>query len=141
MFIKMFCLLFLMILSIYDIRTRKIPNIALAFLFIVLFSIDCITSPAKIPRKLLCSFFFLIVFLLTSLITKGIGMGDIKLAAIIGYCSGFFKTSLILITASVLAVSFFTINILRNKKIEKLPFVPFITLGCIISEIIYRRFY
>ena len=106
----MFFLLFLIVLSIYDIRTRRIPNILIGLFSIIILFVDIVTAPMTIPLKILNSLLFFLIFYLVSKSTKGLGIGDVKLATLIGYYSGIIHTSIIFITASLLGMTPFFIN-------------------------------
>nr|WP_318660526.1 A24 family peptidase [uncultured Treponema sp.] len=133
------CLLYLIIVSFCDVRIGKIPNFLTFGFFIAILVYDIFTVPSKIPEHLLSAFFFFILFFVTWRITKGLGMGDVKLASVLGYCSGFFMTTLVFVFASFTGIIFFlAVNIFR-KKIRKVPFAPFVTAGYMMSELICRR--
>lgn len=66
-------------------------------------------------------------------------MGDVKLAAVTGYCFGIFYTSLIIASACVIGIIFFTGSYIKKQKRKTLPFAPFVAAGFAISEIFFRR--
>ena len=133
------CFLYLLIISVCDIRTRRIPNCITGGLFAGVFCRDIFLSSPKISEKLLCGFFFLIVFGLVSVFTIGLGMGDAKLAAVLGYCLGFFNTIKVFVFASLFGIMFFLLLAFCRKDLKKLPFVPFVFLGYALSEVVHRR--
>lgn len=129
-------LCYLIILSLSDLRTRKIPNSVLLCFFITVFCSDLKCSYTQIPFKIisaLCIFFLLFAI---SFFTKGLGMGDVKLGAVIAYCTGFFKTSIIFLIASLIGLIFCIAN---SNKVKRIPFVPFITCGFLFSDVLCRR--
>lgn len=133
---KTLCFLYLLVISICDIATLKIPNFITAITFVVIFVLDIIYFPKNIPMNLLCACLFFLLFFIILFITKGLGYGDLKVAALIGYCTGFFKTLAIFIYASMLGMLFFIfVKIYWKNKIKKIPFAPFIAAGYVISEI------
>ena len=139
MILKILCLFYLIILSFLDYFTFRIPNkISLAFFFLLL-CFDIFAHPEKIPVNFLCSLFFFSIFLATSYFTKGFGMGDIKLAAVLGYYLGFLQTSLVFLFSCFLGI--IVIYVLRKLKykIKQVPFVPFVTVGYLVSELCCRR--
>ena len=77
--------------------------------------------------------------MLVAIYTKGLGMGDVKLAAIIGYSAGFFKTSVVFIFACVIGLVFFLLVYFLKKQIKKIPFAPFVTVGYVTTELLCRR--
>lgn len=139
MSIKSILVLYLIVISFFDLCYGQIPNfITLAFLALLLIS-DIFTAPSKIPLQFLCAVFFFLMFLCIAMLTKGLGMGDVKLAAVIGYCKGFFNTSLIFILACLAGIMFFLAYRFLKKEIKKIPFAPFVTVGYFLSEIFCRR--
>lgn len=130
------CLLYLATISFFDLRERRIPNSITFGFFSLLILKDIFTAPSKISVSLACSAFFFTVFLAAAAATKGIGMGDIKLAAAIGYCSGFFKTLCSFIFASLGGIIFFMAMRLFNKGTSRIPFAPFAAAGYLLSELV-----
>ncbi|HAZ96041.1 A24 family peptidase [uncultured Treponema sp.] len=133
------CLLYLAIISFFDLREGRIPNSITLGFFLLLVITDIFTAPSKLLINIACSAFFSTVFLIAAEATKGMGIGDIKLAAVIGYCSGFFKTLCTFILASLAGIIFFMALRLFNKKTSKIPFVPFTAAGYLLSELIFRE--
>ena len=104
-----------------------------------MFLSDIFTDPLKIPKHLLSAIFFLAVFFVTALATKGIGLGDVKLAAAMGYSFGLFKTSIILIFACVTGIAIFIVIKAFKKELKQLPFAPCVGAGYVICEVLCRR--
>lgn len=132
------CLLYLATISFFDLHEGRIPNLITLGFFSLLVIADIFSSTSEIPMRLACSVFFSTVFLIAATTTKGMGMGDIKLAAAISYCSGFFKTLCTFILASLAGIIFFITLRLFNKKTSKIPFAPFTAAGYLLSELIFR---
>ncbi len=139
MLFQIFFLIFLIILSIYDIKTRRIPNKLIGLFSIIILLVDFFTAPLTIPLKLLKAFLFFLIFYIVSIYTQGLGMGDVKLATLIGYYSGIIHTSIIFITGSVLGILFYIVLCIYKRKDNKIPYAPFVTIGYFISEIVCRR--
>lgn len=139
MVLQNLCLLYLAVISFFDLRTGRIPNfITFGFSALMLFT-TVFTTPSKILVRLLCAAFFFLLFLCIAMFTKGLGMGDVKLAAVIGYCNGFFDASLIFILACLGGILFFLLCHFINRELKRIPFAPFVTAGYLISEIFCRR--
>ena len=133
------CLLYLVTASLSDIRTGRIPNsITLGFAAAAM-SLDALKAPSKIPLKLSCAAFFLAVFLAVALASKGLGCGDVKLAAAVGYCSGFLRASVSFIIACMIGIVFFMVCRACGKKTAKVPFAPFAAIGYAASALVYGR--
>ena len=131
--------MYLAVVSLFDFKQGRIPNLITLIFFLVALLTDVFTDPYKIPLKLSCAAFFFLLFYATALFSKGLGLGDVKLAAVVGYCAGFFKTSISLILACMIGIIFFMIRRVYGKKIERVPFAPFVAMGYTVSVIIYRR--
>lgn len=139
MVLQNLCLLYLPVISVFDLRTGRIPNYITLFFFALMLVVDIFTFPSKIPIRLLCAAFFFLLFLCIAMFTKGLGMGDVKLAAVIGYYKGFFAASLIFILACLGGILFFLFCHFHKRELKKIPFAPFVTIGYLISEIFCRR--
>ena len=140
MFAGIICFIYLTAASLCDIRYGRIPNYLTISAFVIIITYDLIFSLSAIPLHLVCSLFFLIVFLTARFITKGIGYGDIKLAAVTGYCMGFIKTSSIFIISALLGITIFCLLRVKGKRIMTLPFAPLAAAGFVISQISFRGF-
>ena len=137
--IKSILVLYLIIVSFFDLFYGQIPNFITLIFFALLLLSDIFTAPSKISVQLLYAVVFFLMFLCIALLTKGLGLGDVKLAAVIGYCKGFFDTSLIFILACFAGLFFFLSGYFLKKEIKKIPFAPFVTVGYFLSEIFCRR--
>lgn len=139
MAVRTLCLLYLLVISVCDIRMRRIPDYMTGCVFGGALCADVLLSCSRIPEKLFCGFFFLALLGAVSFITKGMGLGDAKVAAVLGYCVGFFETVAILASAAALGIFGFVLFALCKKKQDKLPFVPFVTIGYVLAEAVFRR--
>ena len=128
------------ILAGIDLKKKIIPNFILGVGFGVrsaLLLYEWIISPETIQTSFFTSilgfFFGLFFLLLLSFITRhGIGYGDVKMFAWLGFCMGLSDTYNILFY-SVLAAAVAGVYLLLVKKAERkqeLPFAPFVYIGC-----------
>jgi leader peptidase (prepilin peptidase)/N-methyltransferase len=129
------------ILSIIDIRIRKIPNEILIFMLVsgVFFHMtgaENITFSSHIAGLLIG----LGIFLLGDVISGGkkVGKGDIKLAASIGFFTG---SSVVLPTLLIAALSVTLIGglLILKGKLQKnvpIPYAPFLMLGLFIQILV-----
>lgn len=133
----------LLLLSFLDFKKQIIPNRALAALLgvrTILLLMDCLVFPEVWLELLISSFAGLmgggLLFLVAGLIArKGIGMGDIKLIAVLGYYLGF----QVLMSDMVISLFFTVIGGVANLVLRKasmrseMPFVPFVAAGTVIT--------
>ena len=139
MTLRFFSFLYLSVISIFDLRTGRIPNLLTAGFFAAMILSDIFKVPSKITNHLLSAIFFFAVFYLAKVITKGLGFGDVKAASVLGYGTGFLRGCTVFVFASIAGIIFFaTLNILK-KKDEKIPFAPLMLAG-FAAEILCRRF-
>lgn len=141
-------LLFLIAFSIYDIQYKRVPNAALVyFLPIVLLSlpVNLISSSSFLLNigleSLLGTFLGGGTLLFAAMTTNGgIGGGDIKLTAMMGFVYGPYGILFALFCAVPLAMIFgFYERQRTGYRFFSLPFVPFLTIGCCMVTIL--KFY
>lgn len=123
-------------LAVYDIRRKRVPNVALAFFIpFALVSVVLLSEYRSIED---CIFYaaagFLVgglIPLITAMLTNGgIGGGDIKLCALLGIIAGPYGILLILFVATLLAMAAGGIqHFIFRVKAEKLAFVPCLSVG------------
>lgn len=102
----------------------------LFFYFNHAFSVHSLSTPL-----IILSFFYL----LTLLLPNSIGGGDIKLLVIWGIFFPLVVCLKIILIASLSGIIFILLyQILFNKKIQRLPFVPFLTFGLIIITLFFK---
>lgn len=140
MFSRSLCLFYLALLSFIDFHRRRLPDCIVLSLFFTVFCFDISFSFDKIPLKLLVSFFIFLIFAFVLIVTHGLGGGDIKLAAALFYCLGFFDSLLVFIVACFSAVIAFLLFHLRGKKIKRMPFAPFLAFGYLFAQVSGRNF-
>lgn len=137
--------------SIYDIRYKRVPNKALVLFlpiflivpFATMFPIQSeldfwVRVAPMLTQALLGAITGFGILLLSALIANGgIGGGDIKLAALLGFACGPYRTLSILLIATVLCIP--TAAIVRRKRQAtplSMPFVPFLAVGSLLTAII-----
>ena len=118
-------------LAISDIYYYLLPNILIFILALVVIVWNMYTQTITFQESL-CSLVFSLV-LIGSLIywtRGGMGMGDLKLFAVLAYFFGFYAYLQLLLLASLLAVLYFGIQkyIFKNK-LEYIFFGPFIVVA------------
>lgn len=136
---------FFVFFAIYDIQHKRVPNQALAcFLPFILLSLPInfvLGSDFGIPVWLMPVIGVLAgggTLLLAAMATNGgIGGGDIKLAAMLGFMYGPYGILLALFFAAPLAMLFGLYARHRTgSRFISLPFVPFLVIGCCVVNIL-----
>lgn len=129
----------LFIISIIDNRTYKIPNVFVFGLLgvgVLLFITEILLYQDRmlylIIQKFSGLFICVVLFYVLSRITKdGIGMGDVKVIAVMGWMIGLSLTFMA-VMFSLLICSIVAAGLLISKKknkSDKIPFGPFLFLG------------
>lgn len=133
----------LILLAVLDWKKKIVPNHVLLVLLgvrTVLMAAECICFPYAILEIILSSAAGMgggwLMFFLAALLSRGgIGMGDVKLIAVMGYYLGFqvlmsdlILTLLLTVLAGVLALAFRKVSLHTE-----LPFVPFAAMGTILT--------
>jgi leader peptidase (prepilin peptidase)/N-methyltransferase len=131
-----FMVTILLLLAFIDFKTMLIPYWSIIALFpagllLAFFSQD-VSWPARIIGFVSAGIFLLLIVILSQ---GGMGIGDVKLMAVIGFCLGWKATFLALFLASLIGGTV-GLGILAggkgNLKTE-IPFGPFLVTGIIIS--------
>lgn len=135
-------ILLLAVLSIFDIRTKKIPIAGFISIYIysalyLFFSGECIIT----LDGLLISLIPGLILAVLSFITEGkIGMGDALLTVGLGIGLGIERVSYTLAAALIL-ICIFGLYMIFTRKMNRgsqIPFVPFITLGMGVMGFVFR---
>ena len=120
--------------SVIDIKTREIPNwISGAIALTALINFDA---------RSLWGLIVAVIFFAVALFTGKIGGGDVKLIAALSVVCGLWGSFALLLFAQISMIIFFAIKFvifkLRGRTADKaLPFVPFITLGYVLTNILF----
>lgn len=132
------CYIAVLCAAIFDFRLRIIPNqiplglvIARALIFICEFMMTN-TALAYLVSSLLGCFVSFLILMIASKISKGgVGGGDIKLMASLGFGAGIYAALTTLLCALVLCAAAAAVLLVAKKKKRKdsVPFAPFIYLG------------
>lgn len=132
----------------YDLRHLRVPDRALVLFCPVVLAAPCFHAPPLFyPENLFLTigvsfagaatgFSILLLAALLSKSGAGIGGGDIKLTALMGFVYGPYRILAILLISSALAlISALTIKKRNPNTPLALPFVPFLALGTLIVTI------
>ena len=130
--------------ALYDIRHKRVPNKALAislpFFLVSPFLLAGVQSMTECIPVLLGGVFggalgfgVLLVAALLSKAGAGVGGGDIKLAAAMGFAYGANDILCILCIASLLCIPAAAISSrAKPGQALSLPYVPFMAIGCLL---------
>lgn len=123
------------ILSVYDIKKLKVPNIGIILLLTVVIA-EKIYLGTDFIISIIYGVITLLIFVLINLYTKGrLGIGDCKYTSIIAFHFGFLFWIEHLIYSSLISLilAFILLKIKKIKKNKPIPFIPFLTLGVILN--------
>ena len=123
--------------AIYDVKTRRVPDRALFVFCAYAFWAPFLRYPGisggteaawAFGSSLMGAAAGFLLLLFAAIISKdgtGIGGGDIKLTAVLGYVYGPYRLAGILLTASLLA----SLAAFLSREQKSIPFVPFLAAG------------
>jgi prepilin signal peptidase PulO-like enzyme (type II secretory pathway) len=127
---------FAALISFIDIRSYRIPDVLCALCFAALFIYCWFEKRFALPAALFTGLASALVFWLIRWKTRGLGMGDVKFAALIGFFCGFpgifaaFFIAAISALLTVLTLPFFFPATERGSvRLVRIPFAPFLSLG------------
>jgi leader peptidase (prepilin peptidase)/N-methyltransferase len=123
--------------ALIDLEHRIIPNKIMLVAAVAAVAIGLATDPAKVPEQLIAGAAaggFLLVFALAY--PRGMGMGDVKLAAVLGLFLG--RSVAVALIAGVLAGTLVGAAIIARTGVSEgrktaVPFGPFLALGGVIA--------
>lgn len=123
--------------AVYDVKTRRVPDRALFVFCAYAFWAPFLRYPGisggtedawAFGSSLMGAAAGFLLLLFAALVSKdgaGIGGGDIKLTAVLGYVYGPYRLAGILLTASLLA----SLAAFLSREQKSIPFVPFLAAG------------
>ena len=127
-------IILLVIDSVIDIKTREIPNWISGMI--------ALTAFLNFDVRNLWGLIVAVIFFAVALFTGKIGGGDVKLIAALSVVCGLWGSFALLLFAQISMLIFYAIKFvifkLRGRTADKaLPFVPFITLGYVLTNILF----
>jgi leader peptidase (prepilin peptidase)/N-methyltransferase len=126
--------------ALIDLDHRIIPNLITGPAAVLAIGIGLATDPAGVPEQLIAGAAaagFLLVFVL--LYPRGMGMGDVKLAGVLGLFLG--RSVGVAILVALLAGSLAGVAVMAKLGVEKgrktaVPFGPFLALGGVVALLV-----
>jgi leader peptidase (prepilin peptidase)/N-methyltransferase len=123
------------VLSVVDIVIKKIPNELILFLLITGIVFLFINNKiVTINLNLLGFVAGFVLFFIPSLIGKAAGWGDVKFAAVVGFCLGIYNffASMIIMGALVVPYMIYILITGKGNLKTKIAYGPFMALGFVI---------
>ena len=123
----------LIFLSVSDLRHRIIPNKIVYPAMLITIGLTLISPEASIKMSLIGGATLAGLLMIPAVLLKGMGLGDVKLAALIGLMTGFPQGIIALfigIAAGGLAAIILLLFKIKGRK-EEMPYAPFLSLGAI----------
>ncbi len=124
----------LLTVSVADLRMRLVPDCALAVATLIVVPLTAALDPASLPERVLAALGAGGFLLAAALIRPGaMGLGDVKLAAVLGLYLGSGVVAALLVafvSGSVLGLAL----IARHgwgARSRTIPFAPFLSLGAL----------
>jgi prepilin signal peptidase PulO-like enzyme (type II secretory pathway) len=130
---------FLLLVTLIDLRYQLVLNIMVYPALLVVLAAYVLMLPVALPLALVGAGFALATFMLTAwLMPGGVGGGDIKLAALIGFTLGFPQLiwALLIGTGSGALAAIWLL--LRGRK-APIAYAPYLCLGALIA-LLYNPF-
>jgi leader peptidase (prepilin peptidase)/N-methyltransferase len=128
---------FLVPIAVIDLDLKRIPNALTGPAAIVALAIGLAFDPSFVPEQLISGAAALVFFLLPALVhRKGMGMGDVKLAAVLGLFLGRLVAPALffgLILGVVVGVAVIVSQGMTEGRRVKIPFGPFMAAGAVLA--------
>jgi leader peptidase (prepilin peptidase)/N-methyltransferase len=114
-----------------DLRAFRIPDIFSLGGLAGLAAVDLLTEPSSLPPGLLAALLAAALFLGVRAATRGLGLGDVKLAALVALFVGLRGLIPAVLAAALGGLAFAAYAVLfRGKPArERIPFAPFLVAG------------
>jgi prepilin signal peptidase PulO-like enzyme (type II secretory pathway) len=132
---------FTFLISAVDAKTYRIPDPLLTVFLgtMAAFNLDksYVFQMERIAAGAICYFLFFYIYRLTG----GLGYGDVKYAAVLGYALGIEKASLVFVLTAFGGAALYLAGklVFRWDRDTKIPFAPLLGFGSIIAVIIGNR--
>ncbi|HEX5923921.1 MAG TPA: prepilin peptidase [Baekduia sp.] len=128
---------FLVPIAVIDLDLKIIPNKLTVPAAVLAVALGAVLEPSYLPEQLAAGAGALIFFLLPTLIhQKGMGMGDVKLVAVLGLYLGRAVAPAIfiaLILGVVVGAAIIAMKGMSDGRRTKVPFGPFLAVGALVA--------
>jgi leader peptidase (prepilin peptidase)/N-methyltransferase len=124
------------VVTLSDLRTRLVPDGALLASLVVAIPVCLLSDPAGVPGRLLagiCAGGFLLAAVLIR--PDGMGLGDVKLAAVLGFYLGVGVIEAMVVAFAAGSVAGLVLLARHgwNARSRTIPFAPFLALGALVA--------
>ncbi len=124
-----------LVAAVYDLRERRVPNAVIAALLLA-WPVFGIGEPGGWWARGLVGFTLVGLPLLTLALSAGLGMGDVKLGAVMGLYLGPGRGLLAVAAGTVAGGLVHALLVLLGRRTwagrgSEVPFAPFLTLGAL----------
>jgi prepilin signal peptidase PulO-like enzyme (type II secretory pathway) len=122
-------------IAAFDLKTYRIPDSLLALFVPVMLIPEKGRTDIPISGRLAASLAVLIIFGAVWYFSKGIGMGDVKYAAVLGFILSPDRLIPALLFTGIICIIVYSIGLFfcNWSKEARLPFAPFLSAGVIMS--------
>jgi leader peptidase (prepilin peptidase)/N-methyltransferase len=120
--------------TVTDLRTRLVPNRALLAASAVNLAVLVLDAPGEVPVRLLCALGAGGFLLAAALIRPdGMGLGDVKLAAVLGLYLGSSVVTALLVAFGAGALAGLAMMVVGGweARSRAIPFAPFLAIGAL----------
>jgi leader peptidase (prepilin peptidase)/N-methyltransferase len=128
---------FLVPIAVIDLDLKIIPNKLTAPAAVLAVALGAVLEPSYLPEQFAAGAGALIFFLLPTLVhSKGMGMGDVKLVAVLGLYLGRAVAPAIfiaLILGVVVGAAVIAMKGVSDGRRTKIPFGPFLAVGALVA--------
>ena len=124
------------VVTISDLRTRLIPDLALIASLAVALPVCLLSDPADVPGRLLAGAAAGGFLLAAALIRPdGMGLGDVKLAAVLGVYLGEGVAVAILVAFAAGSIAGLVLLARHglSARSRTIPFAPFLAIGALVA--------
>jgi leader peptidase (prepilin peptidase)/N-methyltransferase len=128
---------FLVPIAVIDFDLKVIPNKLTGPAAVLAVALGAVLEPSYLPEQLVAGAGALVFFMLPALIhKKGMGMGDVKLAAVLGLYLGRDVAPAImigLVLGVIVGAAVVTVKGVSEGRRTKVPFGPFLAMGALVA--------
>lgn len=117
--------------AVIDLRSFRIPDMLSLGGLLALIAFDLATQAPDLPSSAAAGGFSFLLFSLVRKLTGGLGMGDVKYAATLGFFAGprLLPLALLVAASGGLVYALVVLRLLKRPSPERIAFGPFLSAG------------